>query len=96
VIATDDFGLRPMRSPQDEDFNELISECYEKKTTLVTSNLAFDEWGAAFPNKLMGAATIDRRLLVLTTCLSPEVRVTCAIGAPVFHWSLTDLGHTGS
>lgn len=60
VIAIDDFGLRPMRSPQDEDFHELISERYEKKTTLVTSNLAFDEWGAAFPNKLMGAATIDR------------------------------------
>lgn len=60
VIAIDDFGLRPMRSPQDEDFHELIAERYEKKTTLVTSNLAYEEWGAAFPNKLMGAATIDR------------------------------------
>ena len=60
VIAIDDFGLRPMRSPQDEDFHELIAERYEKTTTLVTSNLAFDEWGAAFPNKLMGAATLDR------------------------------------
>lgn len=60
MIAIDDFGLRPMRSPQDEDFHELIAERYEKKTTLVTSNLAFEEWGAAFPNKLMGAATIDR------------------------------------
>ena len=60
VIAIDDFGLRPMRSPQDEDFHELIAERYEKKPMLVTSNLAFDEWGAAFPNKLMGAATIDR------------------------------------
>ena len=60
VIAIDDFGLRPMRSPQDEDFHELIAERYERTTTLVTSNLDFDEWGAAFPNKLMGAATIDR------------------------------------
>ncbi|WP_366942395.1 ATP-binding protein [Ferrovum sp.] len=60
VIAIDDFGLQPMRSPQDEDFHELIAERYEKKAMLVTSNLAFDEWGAAFPNKLMGAATIDR------------------------------------
>ena len=62
VIAIDDFGLRPMRSPQDEDFHELIAERYERKTTLVTSNLAFEEWGAAFPNKLMGAATLDRLL----------------------------------
>jgi DNA replication protein DnaC len=60
VIAIDDFGLRPMRSPQDEDFHELIAERYERTTTLVTSNLDFDEWGSAFPNKLMGAATIDR------------------------------------
>jgi DNA replication protein DnaC len=60
VLAIDDFGLRPMRSPQDEDFHELISERYERTTTLLTSNLDFDEWGAAFPNKLMGAATLDR------------------------------------
>lgn len=60
VIAIDDFGLRPMRSPQDEDFHELIAERYENKTTLMTSNLDFSEWGAAFPNKLMGAATLDR------------------------------------
>ena len=60
VIAIDDFGLRPMRSPQDEDFHELINERYEKTTTLATSNLDFDEWGAAFPNKLLGAATLDR------------------------------------
>ena len=60
VIAIDDFGLRPMRSPQDEDFHELINERYERTTTMVTSNLDFDEWGAAFPNKLLGAATLDR------------------------------------
>ena len=60
VIAIDDFGLRPMRAPQDEDFHDLISERYERTTTLVTSNLDYDEWGAAFPNKLLGAATLDR------------------------------------
>lgn len=60
VLAIDDFGLRPMRSPQDEDFHDLVDARYERKTTLLTSNLDFDEWGAAFPNKLMGAATLDR------------------------------------
>jgi DNA replication protein DnaC len=38
----------------------LVDARYERKTTLLTSNLDFDEWGAAFPNKLMGAATLDR------------------------------------
>ena len=60
VIAIDDFGLRPMRSPQDEDFHDLVDARYERTTTLLSSNLDFDEWGAAFPNKLMGAATLDR------------------------------------
>jgi DNA replication protein DnaC len=38
VLAIDDFGLRPMRSPQDEDFHDLIDARYERKTTLLTSN----------------------------------------------------------
>ena len=60
LLIIDDFGLRPMRSPQDEDFHDLISERYERTTTIVTSNLDFDEWGSAFPNKLLAAATLDR------------------------------------
>jgi DNA replication protein DnaC len=61
LIIIDDFGLKPMRSPQDEDFHDLINERYERgKTNLLTSNLHFDEWAAAFPNKLLAAATLDR------------------------------------
>lgn len=60
LLIIDDFGLRPMRSPQDEDFHDLISERYERVATVVTSNLDFSEWGNAFPNKLLAAATLDR------------------------------------
>lgn len=60
LLIVDDFGLRPLRLPQDEDFHELIAERYERTATIVTSNLHLDEWSAAFPNKLLGAATIDR------------------------------------
>lgn len=60
MLIIDDFGLKPFRSPQDEDLHELIAERYEKASTLITSNLDFSEWGDAFPNKLLGAATIDR------------------------------------
>ncbi len=60
LLIIDDFGLRPLRSPQDEDFHDLIAERYETKTTIVTSNLDFSEWGSAFPNKLLAAATLDR------------------------------------
>jgi DNA replication protein DnaC len=60
LLIIDDFGLRPMRSPQDEDFHDLISERYERAATIVTSNLDFSEWGNAFPNQLLAAATLDR------------------------------------
>ncbi len=60
LLIIDDFGLKPIQPPQDEDFHALISERYERAATIVTSNLAFEEWGAAFPNRLLGAATLDR------------------------------------
>nr|WP_282451991.1 IS21-like element helper ATPase IstB [Marinobacter koreensis] len=60
LLIIDDFGLKPLRSPQDEDLHDLIAERYERGATIVTSNLDFSEWGDAFPNRLLGAATLDR------------------------------------
>lgn len=60
VLIIDDFGLKPLKPGQDEDFHDLIAERYEQSSTIVTSNLDFNEWGEAFPNKLLGAATLDR------------------------------------
>jgi DNA replication protein DnaC len=60
LLIIDDFGLRPMRTPQDEDFHDLISERYEQASTIITSNLDFTEWGSAFPNQLLASATLDR------------------------------------
>lgn len=60
LIVIDDFGLKPMRPPHDEVFHDLVAERYERGATIVTSNLDFSEWGDAFPNQLLGAATLDR------------------------------------
>lgn len=60
LLIIDDLGLKPLRNPQDEDLHDLIAERHERAATLVTSNLDFPEWGEAFPNRLLGAATIDR------------------------------------
>lgn len=60
VLIIDDFGLKPLRPPHDEDFHDLIAERYERGATVITSNLDFGEWGDAFPNQLLGAATLDR------------------------------------
>ena len=61
LLIVDDFGLKPMRPPADEDFHDLIAERYEQAATIVTSNLDFTEWDLAFPNnRLLAAASLDR------------------------------------
>ena len=60
LLIIDDFALKPLRAPHDEDFHDLIAERYERTSTVITSNLDFAEWGDAFPNKLLAAATLDR------------------------------------
>jgi DNA replication protein DnaC len=60
LLIIDDFGLKPLKTSQDEDFHDVIAERYERKSTIVTSNLDIPEWPDAFPNRILGAATIDR------------------------------------
>lgn len=61
LLIIDDFGLKPLRPPADEDLHELIAERYEKAATIVTSNLDLPEWDQAFPaNRLLASATLDR------------------------------------
>ena len=61
LLIIDDFGLKPLRAPADEDLHDLIAERYERAATIVTSNLDFDELDQAFAvNRLLASATIDR------------------------------------
>ena len=60
LIIIDDFGLKPLTHPQDEDMHAVIAERSEVAATLFTSNLDLSEWQQAFSNKLLGVATIDR------------------------------------
>lgn len=61
LLIIDDFGLKPLRAPADEDLHDLVAERYEQAATIVTSNLDFDEWTEAFAtNRLLASATIDR------------------------------------
>lgn len=61
LLIIDDLGLKPLRAPSDEDLHEIIDERYERRATLVTSNLDLSEWRQAFPsNQLIAVATIDR------------------------------------
>jgi len=60
LLILDDFGLKPLKGNEDEYLHDIIAQRYEERSTIVTSNLDITGWQDAFPNKLLGAATIDR------------------------------------
>jgi len=60
LLILDDFGMRDLSEPQQADLYEIISERYERRSTLITSNRDFDEWPQIFSNPLMGSAAMDR------------------------------------
>ncbi len=61
LLVIDDFGLKPLRPPADEDLHDLIAERYEQTATVVTSNLDLGESDEAFAaNRLLPSATLDR------------------------------------
>lgn len=61
LLIIDDFGLKPLRSPQDEEFHDLVAERNERVSIMLTSNLDLTKWGEVFPtNRMLAAATIDR------------------------------------
>lgn len=60
LLILDDFGLRDLTNTQQADLYELISERYQKTSTIITSNRDFNEWPAVFSNPLMGSAAMDR------------------------------------
>ncbi len=61
LLILDDFGLKPLRGVEPEDFYEVINERYERGSVLVTSNRDYQEWPAAFgENPLMASAALDR------------------------------------
>lgn len=60
LLILDDFGLRELSDNNQADLYEIISERYEKASTIITSNRDFNEWPLVFNNPLMGSAAMDR------------------------------------
>jgi len=60
LLILDDFGLRALVAPGPEDLYDVINERYEKKSILLTSNRAPEEWPALFGDPLLASAGLDR------------------------------------
>ena len=56
----DDIGYVKQSAEEAEVLFTLISERYERRSLLVTSNLVFSEWERIFKDTMATAAAIDR------------------------------------
>jgi len=60
LLVLDDFGLQPLSPQSAQDLYEIISERYERRSLIFTSNRAFEEWTEVFGNDLLASAALDR------------------------------------
>ena len=60
LLVLDDFGLRPLSAQAIDDLYEIISERYERRSIIITSNRAMEEWPEVFGDGLLASAALDR------------------------------------
>lgn len=62
LLIIDELGYLPLSSEDANFFFQLISNRYEKQSTIITTNKPFDEWGDVFKDQVIAAAILDRLL----------------------------------
>lgn len=60
LIVVDEVGFVPLHKDAAELLFQVISECYERKSLIITSNLEFSQWNTVFGDNRLTAALIDR------------------------------------
>lgn len=60
VLLIDELGYLNLRPEQSNMFFKLMEERYQRKPTLITTNLGYDEWYEFLGNKKMVEALLDR------------------------------------
>jgi DNA replication protein DnaC len=60
VLVIDEVGFVPFDSRNADLLFQVVSRRYEKKSIVVTSNLAFADWNTIFPNAACATALIER------------------------------------
>ena len=60
LLIIDELGFVPLSKTGAELLFEVFSQRYERGSTLVTTNLPFDEWTGAFGSERLTGALLDR------------------------------------
>lgn len=60
LMVIDEIGFVPLHKEAAELLFQVISDCYERKSLIITSNLEFSQWNTVFGDSRLTAALIDR------------------------------------
>lgn len=60
LLIIDELGLRKLNQTSVDDFYEVVSKRYEAKSTIITSNKEFNEWGRVLYDPVLATAILDR------------------------------------
>jgi DNA replication protein DnaC len=60
VMVLDDWGVAPMSAENRRDLLEILDDRYEKKSTLITSQLPVDKWHRYLEDPTLADAILDR------------------------------------
>ena len=60
LLIVDELGFVPLSKSGAELLFEVISQCYERGSIIITSNLPFDEWTEVFGSERLTGALLDR------------------------------------
>lgn len=60
LVIIDELGYIPFEKTEGDLLFQFISDRYERKSILITTNLAFSQWDSLFKNKMVATAAIDR------------------------------------
>lgn len=60
LLIIDEIGYLPIGEEEAKMFFQLIDMRYEKKSTIITSNINLSDWGKIFSDSLIASAILDR------------------------------------
>ena len=60
LVIIDELGYIPFSKSESDLLFQFISDRYERRSVLITTNLAFSEWDTVFQDAMLASAAIDR------------------------------------
>lgn len=81
LLILDEWGYVPVDRIGSQHLFRIISDCYERKSLILTTNIEFSAWASIFTDEQMASAMIDRLVHHghLIVCDGPSYRITHAL-----------------